>query len=115
MRKVKQGDLYYIQFDPSTGHEFQGFRPSVIISSDKIVKNASVVSCIPLTSNTQNYLEKCDIRVSPSEINKLRRESVIKGQYICTFDRNRIENYIGQLEEEHLDKLKQAIAQNFKL
>lgn len=115
MSDLRHGDIYYVEFDPSIGHEFQKTRPAVVITSDELLKSSSVVSVVPFTSNQENLFRKTDMMIQKSVENKLVRDSVLKTQCVMTFDKTRMKKYIGRLEQVHLKALKQMISKNFSL
>ena len=51
----KQGDIVYIDFDPTKGHEQRGHRPGIIISNDVFNKHTKMAIICPITSNTKDY------------------------------------------------------------
>lgn len=59
------GEIYWVDFDPSLGHEFQGRRPAVVVQSDAQLKKSNLATVMPFTSNTKNMMED-DILVEPS-------------------------------------------------
>ena len=112
--KLQYGSIYFVEFDPSTGHEFQKTRPAVLLSSSKLIKKSSLISCVPFTGNTGNHVEG-DILVKKTRQNNLFMDSVLKSRHISTFDKRRIKKYVGDLEGTSLEKLKKQIVQNFDL
>ena len=112
---LKHGHIYFVEFNPSSGHEFQKMRPAVILSSDTLIKRSNLISCVPFTGNTGNVVDGDDILVKKSKQNKLFSDSVMKAQHISTFDKRRVKKYIGELGEASLNSLKKVVAQNFNL
>ncbi len=52
----KFGDIYWVDFSPSIGHEFQSKRPAIIIQSETQSKKSNLVTTMPLTANTNNRI-----------------------------------------------------------
>lgn len=51
----KQGDIVYVNFNPTKGHEQKGMRPAVVIS-DVIFNQYTKMSILcPITSNTKAF------------------------------------------------------------
>lgn len=113
--RLKHGHIYFVEFNPSSGHEFQKMRPAVILSSDELIKRSNLISCVPFTGNTGNIVDGDDILVKKSRQNNLFSSSILKTQHISTFDKRRVKRYIGKLEEESLNCLKQIVIHNFSL
>ncbi len=112
---LKHGHIYFIEFNPSSGHEFKKMRPAVIISSDELIKRANLISCVPFTANIENLIDGDDILIKKSTQNNLFSDSVLKTQHISTFDKCRVKKYIGELGEASVNSLKNLIARNFNI
>lgn len=110
--KLKQGDLCLFNFNPSTGHEFNGKRPAVVIQSDRQIKRSNLVTVIPLTSNLGNCVGD-DIIIKRSDNNKLISDSVIKVYNIISFDYQRFINKIGRVDDNILLKIKDYLKKHF--
>ena len=112
---LKHGHIYFVEFNPSSGHEFQKMRPAVILSSDELIKKSNLVSCVPFTGNTGNAVDGEDILIKKSKQNNLFSDSVIKTHHISTFDKRRVKKYIGELGETSFNSLKKVVARNFNI
>ncbi len=51
----KQGDVVFLDFNPTKGHEQSGFRPAVIISNNIFNENTKMAIVCPITSNTKEF------------------------------------------------------------
>ena len=51
----KQGDVVYLDFNPTKGHEQTGFRPAIIISNDIFNEHTKMVMVCPITSNNKYF------------------------------------------------------------
>lgn len=114
MTDISHGDIYLIQFDPSTGHEYQKTRPAVVISSNDILQRSSFVTCVPLTSRVSRPFDD-DILIARDSENNLFSDSLLKSQHISTFDQSRVEKYVGRLSAADMAKLKVIIRRNLGL
>jgi mRNA interferase MazF len=52
----EKGDIVYIDFDPSLGHEQGGRRPAVVLSKGLYNKNVGLCVVVPITSKTKSYI-----------------------------------------------------------
>ena len=50
-----QGDVVFLDFNPTKGHEQTGIRPAVVISTNTFNKNTKMVILCPITSNTKEF------------------------------------------------------------
>lgn len=51
----KQGDIVFLDFNPTKGHEQAGTRPAVVISTDVFNQNTKMVILCPITSNNKEF------------------------------------------------------------
>ena len=51
----KQGDIIYLDFNPTKGHEQSGARPAIIISNNVFNNNTKMIFVCPITSNTKEF------------------------------------------------------------
>ena len=51
----KQGDIIYVDFAPTKGHEQKGFRPAVVISNLVFNKHTKMAVVCPITSNKKEF------------------------------------------------------------
>lgn len=51
----KQGDIVFLDFTPTKGHEQKGYRPAVVISNDVFNVNTKMVILCPITSNNKDF------------------------------------------------------------
>jgi len=71
---VKQGDLIWLDFNPTLGSKQTGIRPALVVSNNtynKKSKNFALI--VPVTSTKSNYPLHVDLETS----------SIIKGQIMC--------------------------------
>jgi len=82
--------VYWIDLDPTTGHEIRKTHPCVIISPDIINCRLNTVIVAPLTSTIRDF--PCRL---PLSFNKKRGEIALD-QMRC-IDKSRLGKYMGQL------------------
>ena len=51
----RQGDIIYMDFNPTKGHEQSGKRPAIIISNDIFNINTKMIIVWPISSNTKEF------------------------------------------------------------
>ncbi len=51
----KQGDIVYIDLNPTKGHEQKGKRPAIIISNNIFNENTKMAIVCPITSNIKEF------------------------------------------------------------
>ena len=50
---VKRGDIFWLDLDPSLGHEQQGRRPGLVVSPERFNKVTGVPIFLPITTKGQ--------------------------------------------------------------
>lgn len=51
----KQGDVIFLNFNPTKDHEQAGFRPAIVISNNVFNQNTKMVMVCPITSNDKYF------------------------------------------------------------
>ena len=51
----KQGDIIYLDFNPTKGHEQKGIRTAIVISNNIFNKNTKMAMVCPITSNIKEF------------------------------------------------------------
>lgn len=69
----KQGDIVFLDFDPTKGHEQKGNRPAVVVSINIFNSNTKMVILCPITSNDKFF---------PTHY-LLRDSKKVKGSVLC--------------------------------
>ncbi|HXK35121.1 MAG TPA: type II toxin-antitoxin system PemK/MazF family toxin [Candidatus Paceibacterota bacterium] len=50
-----QGDIIWLSFNPTRGHEEAGFRPALVISRTEYNTRSGMMLCCPITSKSKGY------------------------------------------------------------
>jgi mRNA interferase MazF len=105
---MNKGDIVLIPF-PFTDLSSNKNRPAIIL----IVSDEDVTVCFLTTQLKWN--SEFDISVKPSEINGLKKESIIRLNKLATIDKELILGRIGVLEPSYIDLLNQNLIMILKL
>jgi len=104
-----RGEVWWVEFDPSTGSEIRKTRPAVIVSNDIANRNLARVLTMPLTSNTT--------RVYPGQVlvTVAGRQSKAMADQIMAADKRRLRSRLGVLSIDDLRDCEDAIRLQFGL
>lgn len=96
----KQGDICYMDFATTLGHEQTGLRPAVVISKDKFNKYTNMVIICPITTNTKKF---------PTHY-ELANTKKVKGSVLCEHVRSidfkaRKLSFVEKIKEEELEEI----------
>lgn len=114
MSQIEYGDIYWVSFASSMGHEFQGRRPAVVIQSSAQLRRANLITVMPLTSQIGKP-HGDDIFVRANGDNRLYGDSLIKVHNIESFDRGRFLKKIGSMEIPVMEKVREYLKIHFDL
>lgn len=103
---MKRGDIVYVDLPLfSNNHAQGGRRPAVLVIADKATAGNSMAMIVPFTSKLVALRFPHTLKIEPSTQNGLVCESVALVFQLCAADRNRFEQVVGHLEDEHLLKI----------
>ena len=96
----KQGDICYMDFAPTKGHEQTGLRPAVVISKFKFNKYTNMAIICPITTNTKEFPTHYELK------NTKKVKGCILCEHIRSIDFNaRSLSFVEKLNEEELDEV----------
>jgi len=90
LKKMKRGEIYYADLDPTVGAETKKNRPVLIVSNNANNNAASTLTIIPITSNVKKiYPFEVFLDTKESGLNK---PSKAQCHQVRTISKNRISN-----------------------
>lgn len=99
-KNVIQGDIYWINFDPSVGSEIQKKRPAVVIQDQELLEYNQTILVCPIISFA--HIHPLDIELN---IKSLKKNSRARVTQIKSADITRFEEFIDNIGEEKLNKI----------
>lgn len=111
MRDYRSGSIWLVNFDPSIGTEIKKTRPALIISDSEFNEVRQKITLLPITSQMikATNISPVVVEVKASSSNSLNRDGTIIAIEPNTFDKKRLVKYLGQLENESLELVKQKL------
>jgi len=105
-RTFKRGQIWTVNFNPTTGDEIQKARPAVIVSATGLGRLRLKV-VIPITSSwrgdlNQNYWM---VPIPASRLNGLSKDSTADALQVRSVSLARFGRFLGQLEAELLEQV----------
>ena len=93
---INQYDIFWIDLNPTIGHEIKKVRPCVILSPDEMNFNIDTIIIAPMTTKSRSYPTRIKITFE-------KKAGFIVLDQIRTIDKIRLKEKAG-----HLDKIKIA-------
>jgi mRNA interferase MazF len=110
LKALKRGQVWNVDFDPAAGHEQQGVRPAVVMSSDLMDTAAiGLAFVIPGTktarTDTSGRPLPNHLLVAPNALNGLSYPTYFMGEQLRSVSIERFLNRLGALTNEQLYEL----------
>ena len=105
---IERGDIYLAALDPVIGREIAKTQPVVVVSNNLNNKHGGTITVLPLTSQKLKKVYPFEILLSKGNAN-LPKESKVKADQIRTLDKRRLIKRFGQLTEEQISLIDEAI------
>ncbi len=100
---MKRGEVWWVNFDPSTGGEIRKKRPAVIVSNNAANQFLNRVQVVPLTSSVG--------KLYPSEayITLRGKKAKAMADQLTTVSKKRLINQAWSVSKTELENLERAI------
>jgi mRNA interferase MazF len=101
--KMKRGQVWRVELDPSVGSEIRKTRPAVIVSNDSANRNLLRVFVIPLSTNTSRFYPGESLVTLEGKQGKAMTDPIMAA------DKIRLKTQIGTLSKTDMLGVEQAI------
>ena len=96
---INQYAIFWMDLDPTVGHEIKKVRPCIVISPNEMNSNIDTIIIAPMTTKSRNYPTRIKI-----DFNKKTGWIVL--DQIRTIDRIRLKEKVGYLKGAEIIKVK---------
>lgn len=102
---MKQGEIWYIDFNPTIGKEINKIRPAVIIDDDYLA-SCHMRFVMPLTTWQDKFADLPWIKqINPNKLNGLKNISGINVQQARYISTQRFVNQVGTIDIDSLNDI----------
>lgn len=113
MGSIKQGDVFWVNFDPTTGAEAKKIRPGVVVSNNINNENSPIISIAPITSNVTRVYS-FEVELPPGTASLSSRSKVMINQ-TRAIDKVRLGQRLGCLPATMMEEVKEALKLHYDL
>src|SRR5262249_61056471 len=107
----RRGEVYWLNFDPATGHEMGGLHPCVIVQNDRGNQFSALTIVVAVTSNLRVASLPIGVLVKAGEVG-LTKDSVIHCGHLYTVDKARLGKKLGDLSTARVTEVEEALARS---
>lgn len=112
--RVRRGDVYYADLNPTVGSEQGGVRPVLVLQNNVGNRHSPTVIVAAITSRTGKPRLPTHVPVGGA-VSGLRKDSVVLMEQVRTIDRSRLREYVGRLELPEMGAADNALEVSFGL
>ena len=99
---INQYDIFWVDLNPTIGHEIKKFRPCVILSPDEMNLNIDTIIIAPMTTKSRSYPTRVKVTFE-------RKLGWIVLDQIRTIDKIRLKEKTGPLKETEITEVKSIL------
>jgi mRNA interferase MazF len=103
---VKRFDVFRVNLNPTVGSEIKKTRPCWVISPDEMNKRIATVIIAPMTTKGRPYPSRIDCHFQG-------KDGQIVLDQIRTVDKNRLDEYLGQISADEQKAVLDTLVQMF--
>ncbi len=104
----RRGELYWVDFGTPRGSEQGGRRPAVVVSGNIANRASPVVLVAAVTTKIPSRQYPWNVPLAAT--GELREDGTILCNQLRVVSKERLETYVGALDDEQMRKLNRALA-----
>lgn len=103
----RRGEIYWLDFDPSTGAEMRDPHPALVVQNDVANRVSSLTIVAAMTCNLRVAELPVGVRLDPHETG-LPRPSAVHLGHLYTIDKRRLQRQAGSVSAETMARVEHA-------
>jgi len=113
MEPISRGDIWFADLSDALGSEQQFRRPVLVVQRDSLNRASPTTIVVPITSQIKFPFMRAHYILD--ENSPLYEESMVLAEQVRAIDRQRLDNYIGQLPYKDMEAVEQALRYSLEL
>ena len=109
---MRRGEIYHANLNPVFGSEQGGYRPVLIIQNNRGNQHSPTVIVAAITSQPKT---KLPTHVPINGIRGLEKESFVLLEQIRTVDKRRLDDYVGRLNRDQMNRVEKALRTSMEI
>jgi mRNA interferase MazF len=109
---MKQYEIFYVNLDPTVGHEMKKSRPCLIVSPDEMNQSLGTVIVAPITSAKRDIPTRVYIEKKGTDLKEDNNWAVL--DQIRTIDKSRLGRSLKVISESNAEKVASVLCDMFK-
>ena len=109
---MRRGEIYHANLNPVFGSEQGGYRPVLIIQNNRGNQHSPTVIVAAITSQPKT---KLPTHVPINGISGLEKESFVLLEQIRTVDKRRLDDYVGRLNRDQMNRVEKALRTSMEI
>jgi mRNA interferase MazF len=107
-KTINRGDIWLVNFDPTSGREQKGRRPAVVVSSNEM--DSSIIElAFVVPGTTRNRSLPNHVAVNPSTANSLKEITYFMAEQLRSVSIDRFEHKLGILSDKELFDIEEVL------
>ena len=111
-QEMRRGEIYHADLNPVFGSEQGGYRPVLIIQNNRGNQHSPTVIVAAITSQPKT---KLPTHVPINGIRGLEKESFVLLEQIRTVDKRRLDDYVGRLNRDQMNRVEKALRTSMEI
>lgn len=106
--RISRGDIFSADLNPAAGSEQGGVRPVLILQNNEGNRHSTTTVVAAISSNCSRAALPTHVKLPP-RAGGLMRPSVVMTEQVRVLDKNRLQQYIGSLDESAMARVDTAL------
>ena len=99
-KEIEQGDIYWIDFNPTKGAEINKLRPAIVVQDQNLLKHSRTILVCPIISS--DHIHPMDVELGNTD---LKNNSWARTIQMKSVDISRFKSYLTRISSEKIEEV----------